>query len=231
LTPYNDKGVRAASVFHDTAAYVQDGRIHLFNLMPGGADQLVNFTISPDTSELAPRTASALRSLEQILPSPSGDKLVVGARGDILTYETSTGAYKNLTNTPGIAERYPVISPDGRSIAYFSDQSGEYAIHVRSLTDDSVKKITIEPKASFYWNLAWSPDSKTLVFNDRRLELWIADVTTSTTTRVDTSPYTAQDSWTPSFSHDSRYLAYAKTLKNRTSAVFIYDLGRRNLFR
>jgi tricorn protease len=230
LTPYNDKGVRAASVFHDTAAYVQDGRIHLFNLMPGGADQLVNFTISPDTSELAPRTASAMRSLEQILPSASGDKLILGARGDVLTYETSTGTYKDLTNTPGIAERYPVMSPDGKSVAYFSDESGEYAIHVRSLSDDSVRKIAIEPKPSFYWNLAWSPDSKSLIFNDRRLQLWIADVATSRTTRIDTSEYTGQDSWAPSFSHDSRYVAYAKTLKNRTSAVFIYDISAKRSF-
>src|SRR4029434_6082836 len=60
LTGYKGQGVRAASVFGDTAAYVQEGRIHLFNLMPGGADELVNFTITPDTSELAPRNAVAM---------------------------------------------------------------------------------------------------------------------------------------------------------------------------
>jgi tricorn protease len=93
-----------------------------------------------------------------------------------------------------------------------------------------VKKITIEPKRRSIGTSRGRRIRRALVFNDRRLELWIADVTTSTTTRVDTSPYTAQDSWTPSFSHDSRYLAYAKTLKNRTSAVFIYDLAAKRSF-
>ena len=225
LTPYNGKGVRAASIFGDTAAYVQDGRIHLFNLMPGGAEKLVNFTISPDTSELAPRKANAMRSLEQILPSPLGDTLILGARGEVMIFDPSTGSYKNLTNTPGIAERYPAMSPDGKSIAYVSDESGEYSLHIRSIENDSLKKIAIESKPSFYWNLVWSPDSKTILFNDRRLSLWIIDVTNSTATKIDSSGYTAQDSWSPSFSHDSRYLAYAKTLKNRTSAVFIYDIA------
>lgn len=227
LTKYAGQGVRAASIFRDTAAYVQDGRIHLFNLMPGGADQLVNFSISPDTSELAPRNANAMRFLEQILPSANGDKVVFGARGEVLVFDTANGSYKNLTNTPGVAERYPIISPDNRSVAYLSDESGEYALHVRSLANDSVKKIQIEQKPSFYWGLVWSPDSKKLAFADRRLSLWMADVATGTAAKVDTSSYTAQDTWTPNFSHDSRFLTYSKQLKNRAGAVYIYDIAQK----
>jgi len=52
-------------------------------------------------------------------------------------FNSSDGTYKNLTNTPGIAERYPIIAPDNRSVAYVSDESGEYALHVRSLEDGS----------------------------------------------------------------------------------------------
>jgi tricorn protease len=225
LTRYAGRGVRFASIFGDNAAYVQDGRIHILNLNPHGADVLVNFAIAPDTSELAPRNANAMRSVEQFLPSPGGDRVVLGARGDVLIFDPATGAYKNLTNTPGVAERYPVISPDNKSVAYVSDESGEYSVHVRSLDNDSVKKITVEPKPSFYWNLAWSPDSKKLVFNDRRLNFWIVDVANLTATKVDTSSYTSQESFTPNFSPDSRFLAYAKTLKNRSSAVFVYDVA------
>lgn len=230
LTRYNGQGVRTASVFGDTAAYVQGGRIHLFNLMPGGADQLVNFSITPDTSELAPRNANAMRALEQILPSASGDRVVFGARGEVLIFDPINGSYKNLTNTPGVAERYPIISPDNRSVAYVSDESGEYALHIRSLESESVKKIAVEQKPSFYWGLVWSPDSKKLAFGDRRLALWIADVTTGTTTKVDTSPYSAQEAWTPNFSPDSHYLTYSKRLKNRAGTVFIYDIAQKKAY-
>src|SRR2546423_80805 len=148
LTKFADVGVRTESATNDAAVYVQAGHLHLLDLNTKN-DRVVHVSVSPDTSELAPHTASALRSLEQFLPSSTGDRIAFGARGEVLIFDTANGSYKNLTNTPGIAERYPVISPDGKSVAYVSDESGEYAVHVRSLENDSVKKIQIEQKPSF----------------------------------------------------------------------------------
>src|SRR6185503_427589 len=111
-----------------------------------------------------------------------------------------------------------------------SDESGEYAVHVRSLETDAVKKIQIEQKPSFYWGLVWSPDSRKLTFPDRRLGLWLVDVAAGSAVKIDSSPYSAQDSWTPNFSPDSRFLAYAKRLKNRAGTIFIYDLAAKKSF-
>jgi tricorn protease len=229
LTKYTDLGVGMASATTDAAVYVQRGRIHLLDLNTNN-DQVVNVSVTPDTSELAVRNASAMRSLEQILPSPAGDRVVFGARGEVITFDPANGSYKNLTNTPGIAERYPVISPDSKSVAYVSDESGEYALHIRSLESDAVKKIRIEPKPSFYWDLVWSPDSKKLTCSDRRLGLWLVDVTTESAVRVDNSTYSAQETWTTNFSPDSRFLAYAKRMKNRAGTVFIYDVAQKKSF-
>ena len=226
LTKHATQGVRTASATNGAAVYVQDGRIHLVDLNSKN-DQVINVSVTPDTSELAPRTANAMRSLEQILPSATGDRVVFGARGEVLVFDPANGSYKNLTNTPGIAERYPTVSPDGKSVAYVSDESGEYALHVRSLENDAVKKIQIEQKPSFYWNLVWSPDSRKLAFPDRRLNLWLVDVAAQTTHKVDSSPYSAQEAWTPNFSHDSRFLTYSKRLKNRTGAIFIHDIAQK----
>lgn len=229
LTQYTGQGVRAASATNGAAVYVQGGRIHLLDLNTN-KDQVISVSVTPDTSELAPRNVSAMRFLEQILPSATGDRVVFVARGEVIVFDPANGSYKNLTNTPGVAERYPVISPDNKSVAYVSDESGEYALHVRSLENDAVKKIRIEEKPSFYWNLAWSPDSRMLVFPDRRLGLWLADVTSGTAHRVDTSTYSAQESWTADFSPDSRFVAYSKRMKNRASAVFIYDIAQKKSF-
>jgi tricorn protease len=229
LTKYAGQGVRAAAVGSGAAVYVQAGRLHLLDLNTNN-DQVINVSVTPDTTELAPRTANAMRSLEQILPSATGDRVVFGARGEVLIFDPANGSYKNLTNTPGVAERYPIISPDNKSVAYVSDESGEYELHIRSLENDSVKKIRIEQQPSFYWGLVWSPDSRKLSFPDRRLGLWLVDVTAGTALKVDSSPYSAQESWTPNFSPDSRFLTYSKRLKNRAGAVFIYDIAQKKAF-
>ena len=51
-------------------------------------------------------------------------------RGEIVTVPAEKGDARNLTNTPGAHERSPAWSPDGTRIAYFSDASGEYELHV-----------------------------------------------------------------------------------------------------
>lgn len=229
LTKYTGQGVRTASATNGAVVYVQGGRLHLLDLNTN-KDQVINVSVTPDTSELAVRNVSAMRFVEQFFPSATGDRLIFGARGEVIVFDPANGSYKNLTNTPGIAERYPVISPDNKSVAYVSDESGEYAVHVRSLENDSVKKIPIEQKPSFYWELAWSPDSRMLTFPDRRLGLWLVDVTAGTALRVDSSTYSAQQSWTPNFSPDSRFLAYSKRMKNRAGTVFIYDIAQKKSF-
>ena len=229
LTKFDGQGIRFASASADEIGFVQDGRIHLFDLATN-QDKIVNVSVAPDTSELLPKNANAMRFLEQILPSADGGKIAVGARGDVLIFDPKTGAYKDLTNTSGAAERYPTISPDGKSIAYFSDESGEYALHILSLETDAVKKISIEKQPSFYWNLAWSPDSKKLVFNDRRLNLWLADAIAGNAAKIDSSSYSAQDNFSANFSPDSRFLTYAKRLKNRAGTIFIYNLTQKKSF-
>jgi tricorn protease len=229
LTKFAGLGVRTASATNDAAVYVQAGRLHLLDFKTN-SDRVINVSATPDTSELAPRSANALRSLEQILPSSTGDRIAFGARGEVLIFDSANGSYKNLTNTPGIAERYPVISPDNKSVAYVSDESGEYELHIRSLENDSVKKIKIEQKPSFYWGLVWSPDSRKLTFADRRLSLWLVDVAANTAIKIDSSPYSAQDTWTPNFSPDSRFLTYSKRLKNRAGTIFIYDIAAKKSF-
>ncbi|MBA4182664.1 MAG: PD40 domain-containing protein [Acidobacteria bacterium] len=229
LTNFDGQGIRTAAASGDAIVFVQNGRLHLFDLA-ANQDRVIDVSVSPDTSELKPKTVNAIRFVESYFPSANGEKLSVGARGEVLIFDAATGAAKNLTNTSGVAERYPTISPDNKSIAYFSDESGEYALHVRSLETDAVKKITIEQKPSFYQNLAWSPDSKKLVFSDRRLNLWLADVERAAATAIDASVYSAQDNFSARFSPDSRFIAYAKRLKNRAGTIYIYDvIGKKSV--
>ncbi len=149
-----------------------------------------------------------------------------GARGEILTVPAEKGDIRNLTNTPGVAERYPAWSPDGKRIAYFSDESGEYALHLCAQNGlGEVEKINLGNPPSFYYRPMWSPDNKKIAYTDKGLGVWYVDLAKKTPVRVDTDTYdTPERVLNPVWSPDSRWLAYTKQLKNHMRAVFVYSL-------
>src|SRR5262249_7334506 len=117
--------------------------------------------------------------------------------------------------------------PDGKWIAYFSDESGEYALHLREQNGmGEVRKISLGDPPSFYYSPTWSPDSKKIAYMDKRLNLWYVDLEKKAPTRVDTDTY--ERPWrtlNPVWSPDSRWLAYAKQLKNHMGAIFVHELA------
>jgi len=226
LTNFEHYGARWIGAGAGAVVFVRDGHIHLHDIATSRTN-LIDVRMSPDTSELKPRTVSAARSIEWVVPSASGDRVVFGARGDVFILDPSTGESRNLTNTSAVAERFPALSPDGKTVAYFSDESGEYQLHVKSVTGESVKKNTIDQKPSFYRELTWSPDSKKIAFTDKRLALRIVDLESGSASTVDTSVYSYQEEWAPAWSPDSRWLAYSKHLHNRVRTVFVYDVQAR----
>ena len=72
--------------------------------------------------------------MTNIALSPTGKRVVVEARGEIFTIPAEKGDVRNLTNSSASAERDPAWSPDGKSISYFSDKSGEYTLVIASRT-------------------------------------------------------------------------------------------------
>ena len=158
--------------------------------------------------------------------SPTGARAVFGVRGEILTVPAEKGDIRNLTNTTDVVERDPAWSPDGNSIAYFSDESGEYALHIRDQSGlGEVRKIDLGSPPTFYYSPAWSPDSKKIAYTDKRLNVWYVDLEKKTPVRVDTDTYAdpsnrLQMAWSP----DSRWIAYTKQLRNHLHAVFAYSL-------
>ena len=160
--------------------------------------------------------------------SPSGARVVLDYRGDIITLPAQKGDVFNLTNTPGVHEVQPAWSPDGKYIAYFSDASGEYELHIKNQdgTGD-VKKIKLNG-SGFYSSIHWSPDSKKLCFIDNGRRLYVADVASSKIQKI------AEDSYyTPgpfrelfgSWSSDGKYIAYTTISETNFERAWIYSVS------
>ena len=148
------------------------------------------------------------------------------ARGEILTVPAEKGDVRNLTNTPGVMERDPAWSPDGKSIAYFSDESGEYMLHIRAQNGmGDVQKIALADQPAFYRDPRWSPDSTKIAYMDNHLGLWYVDVGQKKPVRVDTDYYQNMTDGACLWSPDSKWIAYTKQLKSHMSALCFYSLA------
>jgi tricorn protease len=214
--------IKSASAGPGAIVYEQFGSLHLYDLNTGRAHP-VPVRIAGDMPEVRPHFVKVARSIRNVDLSPTGARAVFEARGEILTVPAEKGDIRNLTNTPGVAERDPSWSPDGKSIAYFSDESGEYALHIRSQNGMGETRKFDLGERSFFYNPTWSPDSKKIAYADKRLNLWYIDLDKKTPVRVDTDTYDGGPI-SPAWSPDGRWLTYARQLKSHMHAVFLYSL-------
>ena len=219
--------IKTVSAGPGALIYEQFGSLHLYDLA-SRQEHAVPVTIRGELPELVPHIAKlAVSEVQNIGISPTGVRVVVEAHGDIFTVPGEKGDTRNLTRTPGSAERDPAWSPDGKSIAYFSDASGEYQLHVRDQDGlQPPKVIELGPGASFFYGPLWSPDSKRIAFTDKHLRIWYVDVAGGKPVKVDTGLRGAfgpnsELSWSP----DSQWMAYTRDLESQMHAVFVYSLA------
>ena len=170
--------IRSLAGEGDTLVYDQLGEIHLYDTASGKQNQ-VPIEIDADLPEVRPRIQGVGDEIDHISISPTGIRAVVEAHGDIFTVPVKHGPTRDITSTSGVMERDPVWSPDGQSIAYFSDESGLYALHVAPQTGTAVagaaaiKKFPLVSEPTYYFDPKWSPDSKRIAFHDNRLNIYM----------------------------------------------------------
>jgi tricorn protease len=219
--------LKSLSAGPDALVYEQFGGIYVYDPQKGEAKK-IDIHIAGDLPATRPHFEKVADKISGAAISPSGTRAVFEARGEIYTVPAEKGNVRNLTRTPAVAERDPSWSPDGKSVAFFSDESGEYALHVVDQSGlGTVKKIDLGKPASFFYSPTWSPDSKKIAFTDKRLNLWYVDVEkpTAAPVKVDTDLY---DAWgvlmTPTWSPDSKWLTFTKFLPNHMRVVYVHSL-------
>jgi tricorn protease len=151
---------------------------------------------------------------------------MIEARGELFSLPAEKGLVQNLTRTSGTAERYPAWSPNGRYIAYWSDQSGEYELTIRDLKNGNSEKQITKLGPGFRYRLYWSPDSKKVAFVDQTMAILLADVSSGEVEQIDKDISLFEgglQNFSVSWSSDSRWVCYDKSLDNSNSAIFIYD--------
>jgi tricorn protease len=227
----NGLDFKAASAGPDAIAIEQFGALLVYDLKTRRTNP-VRVRLNGDFAEIRAHFRKILPAeIRAAGISPTGARAVFAAHGEIFTVPAEKGDIRDLTNTPAAADRDPAWSPDGKSVAYFSDASGEYVLEIRAQNGmGEPKRISLGNPAPFPYSPRWSPDSKKIAFTDQQLNVWYVDLDKPTPVKIDTDTYAGPAALNPSWSPDNRWIAYTKQLKSHLHAVFVYSLEQNKTF-
>ncbi len=231
LTRFTDFDVQWPATDGKTVVFAQGGFLTALDVATGQTRRL-DLKVASDGWKIAPRTVNPKEWIQTAALATGGKAVALEARGEVfLLPMDSTQPALNLTKTPTARERFPQLSPDGRRVAYFSDESGEYDLHVRPAQGGAAVHIPTGLKTALY-RLEWSPDSKKVLFSDKSFALYVMDVDTKKLEKIDHSNVLKNDQFTWEVSDytwapDSTWVAYSFVGDNRNSRIYLYNLATR----
>jgi tricorn protease len=221
LTNFTDFDIKFPSLGKKAIVFENGGYIYRFDIETGQYEK-VPIYIQEDLSGGRSSIVSVADKVTNYEIAPDGKRALFGSRGDVFTVPAKHGAVRNLTNSPGIHERNSKWSPNGRWIAYISDASGEDEIYVvRQDGSRSAKQVT-KGAETYKYKIYWSPDSRKILWADKRLRLRYVNVRTGKITEVDKSEAWEFEHY--SWSSDSMWIAYAKHEVEMMDKIYLYSL-------
>jgi tricorn protease len=224
VTRFTDFDVKTLNSGGGMVVFEQAGQVHTLDPRTARAE-VVNIRAAGDFPWMMPRWQDVTSRMTNIALSPTGRRVVAEARGEIFTIPAEKGDVRNLTASAASAERAPAWSPDGKFVSYFSDRSGEYKLVIEEQDGLKPPREISLPKANYYYTPAWSPDSKKLLYTDTNLNVWVLDVASGQAKTVGNDPWMVpQRTLHPTWSPDSKYVAFASRLNSLYRAVFVANV-------
>ncbi|MDN5213534.1 PDZ domain-containing protein [Fulvivirgaceae bacterium BMA12] len=229
LTKFTEFDIHFPSIGHNDLVFEAGGDLYLMNLSDEKYKKL-NINVITDNISTVTKNEKVANYVKNGWVSPDGNRVVIEARGDLFSLPAEKGYVKNLTNSSGTAERSPSWSPDGKKIAFWSDESGEYELYIYDRKSDQKRKLT-NYGPGFRYHIFWSPDSKKLAFVEQTQKIRVFDTETNATTDIDKGLWMAHgglSNFQVSWSSDSRWIAYSRGLANRHNAIFVFDMKNKS---
>ncbi|MCL4395159.1 MAG: S9 family peptidase [Chloroflexi bacterium] len=159
------------------------------------------WTIGSDGSGLLRVSEHECDSVDPVW-SPDSQSLVYCAvrEEDLMTRGVyivpSTGGEERLLSPRGCWSGAPHFAPDGRTLAYLSDQDGWFHVYLQDLQSGRTRQLThgpVEDGGPFFYSVdphggpVYSPDGSQIAFirhRDGKFDVWIVDVSTGEDRRV-----------------------------------------------
>ena len=221
ITDYTDYDIKFPSTDGKQIVYEHAGYLYRFDPQTGKNEQ-IRITLNAENIYARTEQKHVADYVTAARLSADGKRLAVTARGEVFNVPSTKGVTRNISRTPGANEREADWSPDGRYIAYISDRTGETEIYLQPAEGGEPIQLTTG-NDTYIRSLSWSPDSKTVLYTDRKNRIVTVDVASKTKNIVMQNP--EQEFYSVNFSPDSRWITYTKPAANDFSVVYVYNLA------
>ncbi|PAP76157.1 S41 family peptidase [Rubrivirga marina] len=223
-TEFEGADVKWLGAGPDALVFEREGRLH--TLDPASGDvRTLSVTVRGDFPWAATRWEDVTSSVESVSLSPTGQRAVMEARGEVFTVPVEHGDARNLTRSSGAADRAPLWSPKGDQVAWFSDAGGDgYGLMLADQDGLGEPRWIDIGESKMAWEPAWSPDGARLAFVDDDVRVRVVDLASGRVRTVDVGGTNIERgrlglTWSP----DSEWLAYAKTAPNNFRRVTVWS--------
>jgi len=227
LTNFVDFDIKFPSPGKKNIVFENGGFIYRFDINNEKYDQ-VQIQIAEDMASGRGGIIKVSDKINSYEISPDGKRALFCARGEIFTVPAKHGAVRNLTQSSNIHERNAKWSPDGKWIAYLSDEHGEFEIYIIPQDGSGPAQQITTGAETYKYIIRWSPDSKKLLWSDKMLRLRYVDITTKKITEVAKAKAWEfrQYAWSP----DSKWISYAKIELSEMTKIYLYSLEQKSSF-
>ena len=227
VTDFTEYDCKFPACSQEDIVFENGGYIYKYNVKTKQCNKVTVY-LTDDDLYSRPAVGDGSDYISNASLSPDGKRVVAVARGDLFMLPAEKGPVFHVGATPQSHERDVRWSPDGKSIAWLSDATGEYQVWCAPADDlDKAEQLT-HFENGYPTGLQWSPDSKKLYFNTEKRDLYELTVDGAKLDRILVSETSGISGFT--LSADGAWAAYSQAMPNRVSAVYLYDVAGRQSY-
>lgn len=223
VTDFDDYDVKFPSTNGKLVVFEKGGFLYKLDPVTKKAEQ-IHITLGSDlVYARAERMNVGKKGRSSFSLSPDGKRMAITARGEVFDVPVGKGITRNISKTPGANERGADWSPDGKYVAFIGDGTGETEVYLYDVTAGGDPVQVTKDNDTYIRSLQWSPDSRHILYTDRKNRIVEVDPFAKTSRVVLQNP--EQEFRDVEYSPDSKWLTYSRPAPNKMSVVYVYNLA------